>query len=203
MRRPTGIAKDRQLLVEGNDDRNFFEAFFKRLETPDRVQVHDFGGVGGLREFLTGFVRMPVFHAVQSVGIVRDAERSEPAAFQSVQSSLRNAGLPVPSRIGAPSAGVPAVTVLILPGGGRPGMLETILCDTLLEQEVNRCIDVFFECVEALPDIAISNPHKARAYAYLATKPDSHHSVGVAAKAGAWDLSHPVFDDVREFLVSL
>ena len=165
--------------------------------------MHDFGGVGGLREFLTGFVRMPGFHAVQSVGIVRDAERSEPAAFQSVQSSLRNAGLPVPSRIGAPSAGVPAVTVLILPGGGRPGMLETILCDTLLEQEVNRCIDVFFECVEALPDIAISNSHKARAYAYLATKPDSHHSVGVAAKAGAWDLSHPVFDDVREFLVSL
>ncbi len=203
MRRPTGISKDRQLLVEGNDYRNFFEAFFKHLGTPDRVQVHDFGGVGGLRGFLTGFVRLPGFHAVRSIGIVRDAERSEPAAFQSVQSSLRNAGLPVPSRIGAPSADLPAVTVLVLPGGGRPGMLETILSDTLVGRKVNRCIDDFFECVAALPDVAIGNPHKARAYAYLATKPDSHHSVGVAAKAGAWDLAHPVFDDVREFLVSL
>ena len=203
MRRQAGISKERQLLVEGNDQRNFFEAFVAHLGISDRVQIHNFGGVGDFRDFLSAFVRMPDFDSVRSIGIVRDAEVSEPAAFQSIRSALTNANLTVPTRIGTPSDDVPAVTVLVLPGGGEPGMLETILCHTLVGQEVNRCIDEFFECAENLPDISISNPHKARAYAYLATKPDSHHSVGVAAKAGVWNLDHPVFDNVRRFLVSL
>ena len=203
MRRQTGISKEKQLLVEGNDQRNFFEAFLAHLGISNLVQVHNFGGVRDLRSFLSAFVRMPDFNSVASVGIVRDAEASEPAAFQSVRSSLLNANLPAPTQTGAPSVGVPVVTVLVLPGGGEPGMLETVLCRTLVGEEVNRCIDDYFECVEALPDISISNPHKARAYAYLATKPSSHHSVGVAAKAGVWNLEHPVFNDVREFLVSL
>ena len=197
------ISKKKQLLVEGNDQRNFFEAFTAHLGISESVQIHNFGGVDELRGFLAAFVKMPNFKSVRSIGIVRDAEASEPAAFQSVQSSLTNADLPAPARLVRSIADDPTVAVLVLPGDGNPGMLETILCRTFHGQEVNRCVDDFFACVENLPDVSIGNLDKARAYAYLVTKPDAHHSVGVAAKAGVWNLDHPAFGDVREFLIAL
>lgn len=95
-----------------------------------------------------------------------------------------------------------AVTVLILPGGNREGMLETLLCETFAGTSVEECIDGFFECVEELCGHS-KRPDKARARVYLATKPDPHPSVGVAASKGYWDLDHDVFGNVRDFLISL
>ena len=95
-----------------------------------------------------------------------------------------------------------AVEVLILSGGNRTGMLETLLCQTFAGTKIDGCISEFFQCVEPLLEKPIK-PHqedKARAFAYLALRPDSHHSVGVAAKQGCWDLDHEVFGRIREFL---
>ena len=200
---PTGLSRQKQLLVEGNDQRNFFEAFARHLGVAEALQICDFGGVDQLRGFLAAFVKMPDFGSVRSVGIVRDAERSEDAAFRSVQSSLENASLAVPNALSRPTGENPQVTVLILPGDGHSGMLETVLCRTLVDDGTNRCIDDFFECVEGLPDMTIDNPDKARAFAYLATQRNPHHSVGVAAKAGVWDLDHAAFEGIRDFLRGL
>ena len=156
-----------------------------------------------LRKFLKAFVKMPDFGIVRSIGIARDAEQDEKAALRSVRSSLGNAELPMPTDVGVQSAGSPTVRVLILPGGGDPGMLETLLCRTFVNQGVNRCIDEFFACASALPGVSICRPDKARARAYLTTTKNPHHSVGAAAKSGVWDLDHAAFNDVRAFLASL
>ncbi len=203
MEQPTRIVKTTQLLVEGNDFRNFFEAFAKHLGLSDSLQIQNFGGVDELRSFLKAFVKIPDFGTVENIGIVRDAEKDEEAAFRSVRSSLANAALRMPTEAGTPSARGPNVRVLILPGGGEAGMLETLLCRTFVNEKVNRCIDEFFECVNALRDGSLSRPDKARAHAYLATTQNPHHSVGVAAKAGVWDLKHAAFADIRTFLASL
>ena len=196
---PEEIRSEIQLLIEGNDQRNFFEAFIEHLSL-ENIQIQNFGGVNELRNFLPAFVNMPNFQIVQSFGIVRDAETSAGSAFQSVQSSLRNAELSVPDSPAKRTGISPAVTVLILPGDGRSGMLETLLCESFADTSVDRCIDDFFTCVENLPDVSIKNPDKARAHAYLTTKPDPHFSVGVAAKNDYWDLDHDVFRNVRDFL---
>ena len=196
------IESEIQILVEGNDQRNFFEAFIDHLSLAN-IQIHNFGGVGQLRDFLEGLVDATGFQAVKSVGIVRDAETSAQAAFQSVQSSLRNAGLPVPNRPEERTDGSPAVTVLILPDNNRPGMLETLLNETFANTPVDDCINAFFGCVEDASGVSIQRPHKARAQAYLATKPEPHLSVGVAAKRDYWDLDHPIFDQLRQFLTAL
>ncbi|MDE0683429.1 MAG: hypothetical protein OXI63_10980 [Candidatus Poribacteria bacterium] len=196
---PEEIKSEIQLLVEGNDQRNFFEAFIDHLSL-ENIQIQNFGGVNELRNFLPAFVNMPNFQSVQSLGIVRDAETSAGSALQSIQSSLRNAELPVPDSPAKRTGISPAVTVLILPGDNRTGMLETLLCESFMDTPVNHCIDDFFVCVENLPDVSIKNPHKARAHAYLTTKPDPHFSVGVAAKNDYWDLDHDVFGNVRDFL---
>ncbi|MCE2484944.1 MAG: hypothetical protein J4F42_05490 [Desulfurellaceae bacterium] len=95
MSEPSTIESRIQLLVEGNDQRNFFEAFIDHLSLAD-IQIQNFGGVTDLRPFLSILVKRSGFReTVQSVCIVRDAETSAQAAFQSVQSSLEKAGLSV------------------------------------------------------------------------------------------------------------
>ena len=196
----TEIKSEIQLLVEGNDQRNFFEAFIDHLSL-ENIQIQNFGGVSELRDFLEGLVSATGFRQiVQSIGIVRDAENSAGSAFQSVQSSLKNAELPMPDSPAKRTGISPAVTVLILPGDNRAGMLETLLCESFADTPVNHCIDDFFTCVENLPDVSIKNSHKARANAYLTTRPKPHVSVGVAAKNNYWDLDHNVFGNIRDFL---
>ena len=58
------------------------------------------------------------------------------------------AGLPVPARPGEPAGAAPTVNVLVLPGNGAPGMLETLLCRTFADTAADRCIDDFFRCFE-------------------------------------------------------
>ena len=199
MPRAEEIKSEIQLLVEGNDQRNFFEAFIDHLSLKN-IQIQNFGGVNELRNFLLAFVNMPNFQTVQSIGIVRDAEKSAKGALQSVQSSLKRAKLPEPKNSAERTETSPAVAVLILPGDGRSGMLETLLCESFADTSVDRCIDDFFTCVENLPDVSIKNSDKARAHAYLTTKPDPHFSVGVAAKNDYWDLDHDIFGNIRDFL---
>lgn len=198
MAQPERIERPKQLLVEGNDEINFFEALIKYLSLSE-IQIREFEGKGKLRSFLSGFVSMSGFDSVTSLGVVRDADGSAQAAFQSVQGSLRNANLPAPPRAGIRQSGTPDVSVLILPDESSPGMLETLLCRTFKGSEVDRCIDDFFVCAKASPN----KPDKARAFAFLTTTPNPHHSVGVAAKQGVWDFDDDVFERVREFLKAL
>lgn len=161
MERRTSIEAPTQLLVEGNDQRNFFEAFAAHFGLHD-VQVRSFGGVDELRGFLAGFVRMPGFATVRGLGVVRDAEGSAADAFRSVRPALENAGLAPPPASGRFGGGAPKTGVLILPDGEGPGMLETLLCRTFAGLEIDRCIESFFACVEALPETAVRTPDKAR-----------------------------------------
>ena len=90
--------------------------------------------------------------------------------------------------------------VLIVPDGEEQGMLETLLYRSVADTPVNRCIEDFFRCVGNLPEVDIRRPDKARAQAYLATRPMPQVSVGVAAQRGYWPLNHEAFAGVRAFL---
>ena len=169
----------------------------------DAVQVQNFGGVNDLRRFLPALTKMPDFGIVRSVGLVRDAERSEEAALESVQSSLENVGLPVPHHAGVTAKGHPMVSILILPGEGKPGMLETLVRYTLVGTAIDNCINDFLGCVDRSRSEPIRNPDKAHVFAFLAVNPNAHHSVGVAAKQGIVDLQHHAFRRVSMFLQQL
>ena len=194
MPKPQGIHASVQLLVEGNGD--FFKALAGHTQRGEAVQIQNFGGVSELQDFLSALMREHGFREVHSLGIVRDAETDARAAFQSVQSSLRNNGLGVPSDPGERVDSEPAVSVLILPGNGDPGMLETLLWRSFAGSPEDICLDSFFECLND----SIDQPHKARILAYLATKPHPHGSINVAAQRGHWDLDHSAFGELRDFI---
>ncbi len=200
---PAPIVSNVQLLVEGNDQRNFFGALARHISI-ESIQIQNFGGVDELRGFLETLAASDEFKdGVQSLGIVRDAEESARSAFQSVQSSLRNAGLFVPGRPRERAGDSPAVNVLILPDDDRQGMLETLLCETLANTPINDCIDDFLDCARALPNADIQRPDKSRAHAYIATRPEPQFSVGYAAMRDYWDLDHDALRNARRFLLSL
>lgn len=199
---PTQIKEPTQLFVEGKDVSNFFETFIRHVAVRNAVQIQNFGGVNELRSLLRSFVRMPNFDIVERIGIVRDAEESAVAARQSVMDSLRIANLPVPGDGEEPDGSL-SVHVLILPDGEEQGMLETLLCRSVVDDPVNGCIEQFFDCVNSLPGTDIRRRDKARAQAYLATRPVPQISVGVAAREGYWPLDHEAFAEVRDFVTLL
>ena len=203
MAKPAEIHHETQLLVEGRDGLNFFKAFVRHFGI-EQVQVQDFGSRTELRAFLEAFVGMPGFREkVQGIGIVRDAEGDANGAFESVRSSLRNVGLPVPSQPAVRSGVGPTAAVLILPGNGRDGMLETLLWESLRDAPERRCVDEFLRCVTDSRSAPVRNPDKARTFAYLAAGEEPRHSVGVAAQRGHWDFCHDAFAGVRQFLGAL
>lgn len=187
-----------QILVEGNDDRNFFRAFANHCRI-DGFQVQPYGGAPGLGRFLKTFVGRPGFDGVTALAIVRDADGNAASAFQSVRSALANARLPQPGRPGERSAGPPAVAVWIMPDGENPGMLETLLWASVADEAIRACVTDFLACA-GRAGAPMGSPDKARAHAFVATRPRPEVSVGVAALEEYWDFDRPAFERLRAFL---
>jgi len=200
---PVALTRRKQLLVEGKDQKNFFEKMLRDIGRHDSFEVHDFGGVTELKKYLAGFVQRSGFDGVESLGVARDAEETAEGAFESVRHGLENAGLPMPEVVGesASGAGSPTVAVFIL--GGDGGMLETLLNRTVAEEPEQECVDLFLKCVEGVSGAPIGRPQKARAHAWIATRDHPEVSVGVAAQKGYWRLEHPALEELRSFLERL
>lgn len=194
------LTRRKQLLVEGKDQKNFFEKMLSHIGKHDSVEVHDFGGVTDLKEFLAAFVQRSGFDRVESLGVIRDAEKTAGGAFESVRHGLDAAGLPMPDAIGNSAGGVGSPTVAVFILGGDGGMLETLLNLTVAEEREQECVNLFLECVERVSGAPIGRPQKARAHAWIATRDHPEVSVGVAAQKGYWRLEHPALEELRRFL---
>ena len=117
------ITAPTQILVEGKDEINFFEAFIKHAlgkEKSANIQIHSYRGGDNLKNFLPLFTASPGAAKIQSVGIVQDAEKREASALESIQSALKSEDVnwPSPDSVNVCVQGTPSVTALILPGGG-------------------------------------------------------------------------------------
>lgn len=187
------------LFVEGKDEKNFFERYIEHMSLEHIIGVEDFEGKDNLTKFLRLFKLRPDFGDATSIGIVRDADKNPKGAFASVQSSLDNNRLPRPGRMGEQVAGPPSVAVAILPGGEKPGMLETLLWESVGDPAIRRCVEDFLRCAEEAGQ-RIDRRDKTLAHAFLATRPDPHVSVGVAALKHYWNFDHPAFYGLRDFL---
>ncbi len=93
------VKRDAVLLVEGIDDARFFEAFLKRLGKDDAIQIAQVGGKNKFGRFLTGTLkRAENFYRLRRLGLIRDADESAQAAFNSLRGALTDSGLPEPAQ---------------------------------------------------------------------------------------------------------
>lgn len=199
---PDQITQPKLLLVEGKSAKYFFIALLQHMAL-EGIMVYDFGGVSELKGYLKAVCRISQFtRMVKSIGIVRDAEKDADAAFHSVCSALSGASLPVPKQPTTQTDQTPKVNVMILPDPQTPGMLETLCLRSVENDPVISCIDPYFECV-AKQTGAPSNIDKAKAQAFLASRPKPGLLLGEAASKGYWDWESVAFDNLKQFMRSL
>ena len=208
------------LLVEGNDDKRFFEALSRHLgETGITVEIY--GGKPNLGNRLVNLVGRLNTLIDPSIGIVRDADESAASAFESVISSLRRAGLPTPD---APAVPIERdglrISVLILPPEDDTGELENVCLSSIEGTPDLECVESYLTCISnAGPPIADNRLAKAKIHAYLAGCPtplfftgEPNEStgrrqpglrLGEAADRRVWDWSSPAFAPLIGFLRNL
>jgi hypothetical protein len=163
------IEKAKLLLVEGRDEEEFFGALLARLGLVD-IEVRAMEGKSRLADRLKVLVKGPSAVPIQSVGIVQDGDNDPRAAFQSIGAALAAAGLPVPEAPQHPQGDDPRITVMILPDGVRPGMLEDLCLAAVQSDPALACVDEFFVCLEERASSASQNPAKARVRGFLASQ---------------------------------
>ncbi len=160
------------LLVEGNDDKRFFEAFMRHLgETAVAVEIY--GGKENLGNRLVNLSGRLNSLAAASVGIVRDADESAQSAFDSVIGSLRRVNLPTPDAPNTPTDrdGL-RVSVLILPPDREQGELENVCLRSIESAADLQCVETYFDCLSKVePLISANHLAKARLHSYLAAGP--------------------------------
>ncbi len=202
MPEPKEITELKQLVVEGRDAEEPFRALLGHIGV-NGVQIQNFGGISELPVFLRLLCNTPDFNRVTSIGIVRDAETNAVGAFQSVCSALNNASLPVPTQAIVPVEDRPRVSVLILPDGETPGMLETICLWSVENDPAMECVKQYFKCIEQRMGSLPKNMPKAQVQTFLASRPRPGLLLGQAARAGYWPWDSPVFNNVKQFLQAL
>lgn len=199
--------KPHLLVVEGDDELEFFTALLRELSIPS-VQIYKLDGKSGLRVFLKTARGINGFddpsNRVVSIGIIQDADHNPRGAFDSICSALRSTNFPVPHQPLAVAPGDVHVSVLILPDAHTPGMLEDLVLKAVQDEPAYDCAAAYFECLGGLANFKPpKNPAKARVMAYLASKPETVPHLGIAAHKHYWSLDHPVFDEVKRFLIAL
>ena len=209
------IQKPKLLIVEGRDEELFFDAALRDHLSLTDIQVMSIGGKTQLSRNLTALVKDARFPTVQSLAVIRDADRpiavatvtgsqvSEAAkAFDSVRGCLRHASIACPGGHGQFAAGPPRVGIFIVPDGIGDGMLETLCVTSVSTAPEFHCIDDYFTCLQGHA-IATNNLHKARAHAWLASRPEPAKRVGEAAQAGYWPWDSGAFVELWSFIRSL
>jgi hypothetical protein len=200
------IEQPRLLLVEGNDDVQFFRRLIERRQS-QAIQIIPYDGKDKLGPFLTDvFVpRARTTGMVTRIGVVRDADDFYDRAFQSVADSLQRADLPVPSApvtlaYGLLDGDEVSVAVYIMPDNGSQGDLEALCLEAVRDAPAAPCVDRYFECLQSIGHVP-RQESKARLRAHLASHPeDPTLLTGNALAAGVIPWNSPAFEGLRAFL---
>ena len=199
------IRERRLLLVEGRGEVNLFRALIRDcLDDDPRIQVIDAGGKDkfsrNLRAIQTAAMAVP---ALQSIGVVRDADDDAGAAFDSVCDGIRSVNYEPPLNHGEFSNGMPAVGVFIVPDGTEPGAVETLCRRSRQGSATAACVDEYLKCLEERHASRSTNADKSFAHAYLAAMGEPLARVGEGALQGVWDFASPAFAPLAQFVRQL
>jgi hypothetical protein len=204
------IVQQKLLIVEGSHERDFFQAWFARLNILD-VQVQILGGKTLLKQNLLSLQKDSDFPSVTSLVIVRDADENPIGAFQSVISAIHSAVMPEPN---APwqftDTGMPRICVVVLPTESEAGALEELLLRSVEADPISvKAVTYIDDAVAALTAGGVRPPPplhrlgKARVYAYLATFEYPDRDQGKAAGSGVWKFDHPALERLKSILLAM
>lgn len=193
------ISSSALMIVEGNEEKMFFEALINYMGLKN-IQIMPIGGKEKLRANLKALVSSPRFSTIDSLNIVRDANKNPKGAFQSVCDALKASKLPVPDRPLISEGTKPKVTIMILPKEDLAGMLEDVCLKSVQNDPALFCIEQYFKCLRERGLSPPQNESKAKVQAFLASRKEPGKRLGEAAQAGYWPWDSDAFKEIKDFL---
>jgi hypothetical protein len=124
-------------------------------EAPNNAkELHGVDKIGAMLEALNGMIKLnpKLKTRIRGVLIAVDAKDSASGTFQLLRKQIEKAGLfAVPnaeSEVAGTSDSHPRIAVILLPGDGKPGSLETLYVKALSARfrSAARCVEEFLEC---------------------------------------------------------
>lgn len=196
------------ILCEGKDAEGFLNEYLRQtVEQRSAIQVLDFGGNPDLRKSLKLLRVTPGFSNLCSLLIIRDAETNAQAAFDQVRFALKDYHFAMPKTQGEWEEGTPRTCFLLFPKFGKqivPGTLEDLCMSILAENNVDDVIGRMGTFLNTLQQDGVrdfSHPHKTKLHTYFSITNDFvTKNIGLAAKAGAFNWSHPDLDPLKDCL---
>ena len=189
------VRSDRVLFVEGTFDVGFFRAVLVANHRR-RVQIDRLDGEGGLRAKLLARSSAADFETVNWIGVALDADRDANGQWQSARDAIEAMTLrrfDVPTEAWTRSAGSPetgSATVIVFPGDGQAGRIESFLREGLRGSLEAPCVDLYVDClgeVGALPEAV----DKVWVYAFLASRARPGQTLSASARAGHLPIDLP------------
>ncbi len=222
-RKKRTITKPKAILVEGKDADHFMRhaCKFYRPQKED-VEVFDYCGLKELTHYLKVFTVYEGFDMIDTIVIVRDAERylddspqvfNNPfdSAFESVKSSIQSAtrenknldlGIPEkPFEFNDHSDAKCRCAIMIFPGPGcKEGTLEDLCLMTVQHDPIMPCVDSYLTCVQETGE-ELRRLHKNRLHAFLSGKNDAvGMPIGLAFKAEVFNPNHSALEPFKRII---
>lgn len=188
--KPARIEGRHLLLVEGQDDRRFWDSFLRHHGRVS-IQVVEYGSTSELRREFPAIVRIPGFRRLDWLGIAQDADADPQAALDRIRTALQKEELPIPRRAWELTPGTPSVATFILPGPDQIGDLETLIWQTVEDVKRAHCVTSFLSCLTSAGVEMPQPTSKARTFSYLAACNPPGNRLGEAMQAGFFDFDHP------------
>jgi hypothetical protein len=199
--KPEKVMQPNQILAEGRDAYYFLRSFLAS-EKIENIQIMDYGGIKDLTDFLRSLSKQDGYDSIRSIIIARDAEMSAVSAIQSVNGSLKKAGV-IDSDITAfkisDSKDIKIkVGVMLFPGFDDTGKLcaEGTLEDLCIKlfkfREIVPYADACINDFEEKRSVKFKRPHKNKLHTMLSLTDDyAGMKIGETANAQGFNFKSP------------
>ena len=221
------------LVVEGQGDKVVFQELLLHLGLPGKFHILECGGKDRLGKTLSYLITDDRFLNIRAIGIICDndypASRGNETPLENVAKHISfanseatasgvSAQLDIPLRPREPTAGIPKVSVLLLPSDDADGAVEDLIFKAIGQDQIMDCVDDYLRC---LTDNGLSPQEariaRAKLSVYVSGKSlDSRHAnsddarrpfLTDAVRAKWWRdenmWGHPAFNPAKAFLTQL
>jgi len=212
------IEKENILIVEGEDEKSFFEFLLKKMNLNEDIQILPFGGKDKFPKRIPSLIkRANIQIDLKTIAIVRDADKKiAEDAFKSICNILKKTKstvpLVVPTKLNEFSNDMPKIGIFVMPDNKNEGMLEDLCLEVFKDSPVMGCVNSFIDCVSKLPT-PTKTKSKAKIQSFLMAQPSiattqillsaqykTVNSVGIAAKKGYIDFESAALGEIINFL---
>lgn len=211
------IIKKHLIICEGEDAYRFLIPYLNSPELSDHkefsndIQVLNFGGNEELTNYLGVLLNSEGFDLVESLLIIRDAEKNSNTAIAQIKSSLSKVGLPVPSTphewLSNEKITIGFLLFPVLDHQATEGTLEDLCISILSEPKhapILNAIDSFLQELKSSHEREFPHEFKTKLHTYFSIT-DRYVSlkIGEAANAGAFDWSNGKINKLKDFMLEI